>query len=209
MRRPGGKANGKSGFTLLELAIVLTIGGIIIAAIWLLLSDVNRNRQQGQMSRDVLQIIHDTKAVFSQQGTQIGDFTSNDAAAAGIFPANWVIRDGNDYIIRHPFSSNVEGSSVTMTDSDAGTGLNNFIALTVGIENSPDRGLPADACVRLVGQLATRGNYQNLGIRSINVSNGRARTSFPLTSLPLAVSRIAGSCATATSSAVEIIFDPA
>lgn len=148
------------GFTLIEIAIVLTIVGLVIGGIWLAASTVLNNNKKSEMARQVIQIVQNTKNLFANQtgANPATGFTQANARTAGIFPAGMVV--GN--FVRHPFATSTTADSVTVN----GTG-GNQITLIIGT-GAGAVALPQDACIELVTRVATQENFSRYGIASVN-----------------------------------------
>jgi len=59
------KANNHYGFTLIEIAIVLTIVGLLIGGIWLTAATVLENKKRSDFASGMLQALINTKALFA------------------------------------------------------------------------------------------------------------------------------------------------
>ena len=147
------------GFTLIEIAIVLTIVGLVIGGIWLAASTVLNNNKKSEAARQVIQIVQNTKNLFANQtGASPADgFNRATAVSAGVFPAGMVVGG----IVRHPFATS------TTTDSVNIAGATNTVTLTLGASGATTA-FPQDACIELVSRVATLENFQRYGITSIN-----------------------------------------
>ncbi|HRJ12442.1 MAG TPA: type II secretion system protein [Alphaproteobacteria bacterium] len=148
----------QKGFTLIEIAIVLTIVGLVIGGIWLAASTVLNNNKKSELSRQVVQIVQNTKNLFANQtgASPATGFTTDTARNAGVFPAGMVV--GN--FVRHPFATVLTANSVTL-NANAG----NQLTLLLGTAANP---LPRDACIELVTRVATQENFSRYGIFSVN-----------------------------------------
>jgi prepilin-type N-terminal cleavage/methylation domain-containing protein len=83
----------RRGFTLVELAIVLGITGIVLAAIWTAASAVSQRNHAQQASQEVLQILNGYKKIYGVRGEDTGagwvDVTCL-GAHSGAFPADMI-----------------------------------------------------------------------------------------------------------------------
>lgn len=178
----------QKGFTLIEIAIVLTIVGLVIGGIWLAASTVLNNNKKSAATSQIIQIVQNTKNLFANQtgSNPAQNFDEDVGREAGIFPAGMVVGTA----IRHPFSTGT-ANSVTMN------GATNRITLNYGLGAPPtDTALPRDACIEIATRVATTENFGRYGIVSVNGLTAATATN---------ATRIAGSC-TATNTDVNIIF---
>lgn len=155
----------QKGFTLIEIAIVLTIVGLVIGGIWLAASTVLNNNKKTETARQVVQIVQNVKNLFANQtgATPATGFTTPVAVQAGVFPPGMVSGTAAAPVIRHAFSTGTT-SNVTLAAAASG----NAVILTVGVAGD---GLPRDACVELLSRVVTNGNFGKYGITSVT-SNG-------------------------------------
>lgn len=164
------KKLNQRGFTLIEIAIVLTIVGLVIGGIWLAASTVLNNNRIAEASRQVLQIVQNTKNLFTTQtgNAPAAGFTHVAGIAAGVFPAGSVITQGAAQITKHPFSTgNV--NSITMA------GVGNQVTLNYGVGAPPAAtALSQDACIAIATTVATPANFQRYGIITVNGLNAAA-----------------------------------
>ncbi len=151
----------QKGFTLIEIAIVLTIVGLVIGGIWLAASTVLNNNKKTEATRQVIQIVQNTKNLFANQtgASPATGFTQAIAISSGIFPAGMVVGTN----VRHPFAT------VTTSDSVTLTGATNTVTLVLGAAGA---GLefPRDACIEVVSRVATLENFSRYGIASVNTT---------------------------------------
>lgn len=180
----------QKGFTLIEIAIVLTIVGLVIGGIWLAASTVLNNNRKSEATRQIIQIVQNVKNLFANQtGTNpAANFDQDVARDAGVFPAGMVV--GN--FVRQPFATNLGANSVTMTNNGA-----NQITLNYGVGAPPaNTSLPRDACIEIATRVATPENFGRYGIVSVNGLTAATATN---------AAAIAASC-TAADTDVNIIF---
>jgi prepilin-type N-terminal cleavage/methylation domain-containing protein len=82
----------KSGFTLTELAIVLSVIGLILGAIWAAAAEVYTNRRISKAAEEVLSVVNSVRATYGAKGAIGG--SSRDLTAAGInfgwFPVDMI-----------------------------------------------------------------------------------------------------------------------
>ncbi|HCM83391.1 MAG TPA: prepilin-type N-terminal cleavage/methylation domain-containing protein [Alphaproteobacteria bacterium] len=186
------------GFSLLEIAIVMTIAGLLIAGIWLVAVEAENSSRKSSLNRDVLQIIQNTGAVFANQAAAVGSFTSADAINAGIFPGNWVYGS----VLHHPFARDRSAAA-----SAAMVNQGNNILFSVG-NATINGGLPGDACTDLAVKLGTAANFQNLGFVQINVATPLGTRIFRRGDAPIRPTDAATICSPQGRNRVEVLFDP-
>lgn len=201
------------GFSLLEIAIVMSIAGLIVAGIWMAASEANHQSNKQALERGTIQIINNVEAYFSNQSANIGSFTRADALAADLFPASWVQGTGATAIIHHPFATDLSASTVNLYSST----IRNNITLALGnatanvITNSRTvarAGIPADACVDLVQKLGNPTVFSQLSLTGIVVTGKKGRGSkFTAESLPFDVNTITTACSEPDNNAISIVFD--
>ena len=156
------KLRNQKGFTLIEIAIVLTIVGLIIGGIWLAASTVFTNNKTQALSTDIIQVLQNTKTLFAGQGSSAtsAGFTEDAAKQAGIFPPDMI---SSSYtaaapIIVTPFSTDNSVNAFTVTPgATAGQ-------LIYKIGTATPNGLPSQACISLLTTLGSLNNMQKLGI---------------------------------------------
>ena len=131
------KLKNQRGFTLVEVAIVLTIVGLVIGGIWLAASTVSNNQKKTALATDVLQIAQNIRNLYGNQSVTTG-LDNAAAIAAGAIPANLVTGTGT---ARNVFNSTADSTTI------AAVGTTQFSIQMVGI--------PRDACIELLtGRLA-------------------------------------------------------
>jgi prepilin-type N-terminal cleavage/methylation domain-containing protein len=171
-----------TGFTLIEIAIVLGVFAVIMAGIWLVVSVVyenvrgyETNRQLQTIVQNVRQLSQRISGFSSAAGT---DVTAN-YDAQGAFPVemrlNQQVTNGN---LNHPWANT--GDAVHM-----------FVRgpTSFGIQITK---LPKKACISLVTKLSTG---ELAGLTAISVNGAADITSFPIALVDAAVA-----CTQATSS---------
>ncbi len=191
------------GFSLLEVAVVLTIAGLVIAGVWLAAAQTENNNRRARLNRDVLQIVHNLKGVFANQSGAMGVFRNDEAVASGIFPGGWVIRANNGSgLVRHPFATDVSTASVLVSETG------NNIALTLGSPTQQALALPSDACIELVRSLMLEQNFDDLGFVRVDVMSGSSTQNFARGDLPFQMARAANACQSPGTNQVRVTFDP-
>jgi len=166
----------QKGFTLIEIAIVLTIVGLVIGGIWLAAATVLNNNKTAELSRQVIQIVQNTKGLFTNQtgANPTGGFNQAAAISAGVFPGGMVINGTN---VRHPFATTLTTSSVTLERQGA-----NAIDLTVG-STTAGLGLPQSACIDLVSRIATAENFSRYGLTKVGNINANSAQTMTMTKI--------------------------
>ena len=179
----------QQGFTLIEIAIVLTIVGLVIGGIWLAASTVLNNNRKTEATRQVIQIVQNTKNLFANQtgANPANGFGQGQAIASGVFPAGMVINNAN---VRHPFATETGNNSVTIA------GAGNAVTLTFGAAAAGLQ-FPQDACVETVLRVGTTENFGRYGIQSVNGLGANATTA-----------QLTGTCVTPNgNNPVTIVFN--
>lgn len=196
------------GFSLLEIAIVMTIAGIIVAGIWMAATEANHQSHKQALERGTVQIISGIQSYFANQSADINGFTNQDAVAAGIFPTGWVQGTGAAAIIHHPFTDTFNNSTISIS-----TSASNNITLTIGTLNSVfvsrsfrNSGIPNDVCVALVQKLSNPVTFSQLSLVSIAASGGKGSGKFGANNLPLPISSITSACGDKQNNSVSVTF---
>ncbi len=156
------KLRQNKGFTLIEIAIVLTIVGLIIGGIWIAAATVFSNNKTQLLTKDVIQVIQNTKTLFAGQGANAvtDGLTITNLATAGVFPTDMITPTAG--VIITPFSTQTAASDVTITSAGntVGFAFNN---------------IPSGACTQLLLTLGSLNNIQKLGITGL-VGGNTAQT---------------------------------
>ena len=182
------KKHGVAGFTLTEVAIVLGILGIILAAVWLAANAVYSNQRLNKASTQILAIEGKLQTVFQNQNAFDTAATTASYITMGLFPA--------DMVQSATVVQNGWRGAVTIKPVTVGT------IAGAGVEITYD-GLPADECTQLILSLGGIGRQTNL----IGIKGGPAGSTYPetTTSFPVSAATAAGYCPT-TSNAVTFTF---
>lgn len=100
----------KSGFSLIEAAIVLAIIGFVIGGIWVAAAKVNEERLITKTISDIILIVKNVQALVSRSTADtIGDTSINTTIRnAGGFPADWIYGS----LIRDPFGGAINVRSI-------------------------------------------------------------------------------------------------
>jgi len=198
--------HSQQGFTLIEIAIVLTIVGLIIGGIWVAASTVFNNNKAQALAKDVIQAVQNTKTLFSSQGTSASTVgvTVTNLINAGVFPTDMVTPNAG--VLVTPFSTQSAVTDVTVSAAPGGT------ATSIGYAFN---NLPSSACTQLLITLGSLNNIQKLGITGLN---GGASPVAPaaggLIAAPVGVTTsvtataAAGACANAgNTNGVDVVFN--
>ena len=152
------------GFTLIEIAIVLTIVGLVIGGIWLAASTVYNNRKKTQLGQDAVQIVQNVRNLYAgQSASTANSITTAAAITAGAIPSNLIL--AGNATATTAFGG---GSLTTVTSPNA----NQFVITMSGI--------PQDACIEMLsGRLAqTAQGARRIGLVTVN---GVGQAAFPIT----------------------------
>lgn len=104
----------RTGFSLIEAAIVLGIAGLVIAGIWLAATSVSDNLKTSSLITGLMAITRNTQLTFSRNDAQsLGNNVDITSALinASAFPSDWV--SGNT--VKHPFAGGLNVSNWTST----------------------------------------------------------------------------------------------
>lgn len=192
------------GFTLIEIAIVLTIVGLIIGGIWVAASTVFTNNKNQALQKAMIQVMQNTKTLFANQGssaTATGT-TLNALVQAGIFPPDMISSASTaaNPVVVHPFSSNISTNAFTVTVPSSTT-------LTYRIGAASPNGLPPQACISLLTTLGSLDNMQKLGITSLGGTDAADLTTGGTVAVtPVAASAAAKCGATGNANTISVTF---
>lgn len=151
---------GNGGFTLLEMAIVLSVVGIIMGLLWISASIAIGHHHDVQLAKQTAQIIHNSKRVFGNTSAPpaLGNITTG-AITAGIFPSDMVV---NATTVMGPYSNPVNLSVTT-------AGAQTLLSLAIDLPAS----IPSSACASLLSELVSSASVrQQLGLVGYEVNGG-------------------------------------
>lgn len=157
------------GFTLVELAIVLTVVSLIIGGIWLGASTVMRNNKAQVFAKQVVQVLQNAKTAYAtQSGSGLAkgydDKTGNTIAMkAGWFPDDMI---SGGYLIT-PFVDGSTKAHRISVISAKDTNGNNDSALSFSFGTAAGD-MPTSACGQVASQLNSTTNLAALGVSAIN-----------------------------------------
>ncbi len=121
----------KSGFNLIEIAIVLAVIGLVIGGIYIAASAVNENFKQEKLQKQVLTIVNNVRTIYS-----------DNRASAITTPSYAQLQ------ILQIFPSDMPGDGVGFTNIYGGRTTLNFLG---GVNFYVVLGtIPAQACIRLL-----------------------------------------------------------
>jgi len=128
------------GFTLIEMAIVLTLVGLVVAGVWVYTAQVNYNSKKKRVLEQVVQIMNSSKKVFGNaDGGLTGNITSA-AITAGIFPGDMVANSAATT------ATHALGGAAVLSVGDGCTPpCNNGTYLRLSLD-----GLPPDICTAVL-----------------------------------------------------------
>lgn len=162
MTRRGGiiMAKKRNGFTLMEVALVLGITGLVVGGVWYAAAKVQRSAAINAAADQLYQIVENLRAVYNSRP---GIFTDNTAAPAcgvanfnsrlscqGVYPVD--ITGGAGNFAFHAWAQGVANGSVQIEPMD--NLLNNAAAAAPGASSFGVRyiNLPTDVCTVLAAQ---------------------------------------------------------
>ena len=150
------RLSSTKGFSLTELAVVLTLFGVIIGSVWMYSAQAYNRAHEKQTEQQITTILANIQRVFANTSSATGsaDVTAMGAnittggITAGIFPAEMI--DSTGTIVK-----NATGGSVTLGNTSCNSAACIFLSTQV----------PVDACAPLVIKfLANAGVRQKFGI---------------------------------------------
>lgn len=130
----------KSGFSLIEAAIVLAIIGLVIGGIWIAAAKVTEERLITKTIADIILTVKNVQGLMSRSTADaIGDtYIHPTIRNAGGFPADWI----NGSVIRDPF-----GGVVTLRSIPNGINTARFDFTITAV--------PPAACLRLLAAISS------------------------------------------------------
>ncbi len=170
--------NRKRGLTLMEVAMVLAIIGIVIAAALLYYNSANTARQTTAALGQLAQIQTSVRSLYSGQANYTGVNAANLASSQAL-PSSMI----SGTTIRHAFNGNV---TIAATNTPGGGTASGF---TVTFAN-----VPQDACKQMLTKDLGRGLY------SAGVGTPQTQPNLPLTLAQ------AGTACSATYNSVQWTF---
>lgn len=102
----------EQGFSLIELAIVLAIVGLLIAGIWLALSSTLKNNREKRTTQEIIQIVFNIRRLYENQTKTDGMDTTN-LITAGVFPPEMVT---NSTTVKNVWGGNVTAGYYSSSD---------------------------------------------------------------------------------------------
>ena len=201
----------RRGFSLTELAIVLSVIGALLGAIWVAAQGVSSNNRANQAAQDIIQIASNVRSTYMGANT-FTDSNTDEVAngkfiAANIIPADLVTGAAT---AKNSWLGNVAVIEGPTTNTPAGVAANRDFRISFC-------GTPADACMRIASQLANLGtNDQPIQFTTKGgaaCGKGGTAVAIPVTGLPMSAAApaasIAAACAlntTAANSSTEFDF---
>ena len=171
----------KSGFSLLEAAVVLAVVATVIAAVWLAAASAKRNRSFAATVSGIISIASAIKAdLYSQKITFSGQQIGTLAISMGIIPRDWVYGSA----MRPPMGG-------TMTVWGWGTGI---VTLQFG-------SLSKDACISFLMALSGRWDSAKTSVSAVWDNSLSSWVTFPI---PISNSY----CPTTSSNQLELHIAP-
>lgn len=199
----------QAGITLIELALVLGVAGILVGGIWVAASGAYEAHRVNQTVDQIRQLTENIRGRYNVAATiPQQDFTTftQTVAAADLFPAETRLNPGVDpatcsvgtpcYFV-HPWSSTGAGSTCGGGTYCVGS-VGNLLVTMQNNTNSAFvillRNLPQAACIKLASRFIDI--WDDIGITGIGFNNGDAATpGTPLPGAPPTVATITANCA--------------
>lgn len=197
----------RRGFSLLEMAIVLGIAGLIAGGIWVAASTAYFNYRVGKTMEQVQQIVDNIRDhysaasvlpsmnynVFTQNEARADVFPADTKTLPGVLPTTCQLGPDPCYFV-NPWSSNgtgaVCGGGTICVGSNNGSlfgpavlGYNFVVKL---------RNLPGAACVEVARKMA--GIWDEIGLTALGISTTNAVAAGTIFNVPPAVAAIIAAC---------------
>ncbi len=199
----------QSGITLIELALVLGVAGILIGGIWAAASGAYEVQRVNQTVDQIRQIAENIRGRYATASTiPQQDFTTftQTVAAADLFPAETKLNPGVDpatcsvgtpcYFV-HPWDSSGGGSTCGGGTYCVGSVANLLVAMQGNINSAFVillRNLPQGTCIKLASRFIDI--WDDIGISGIGFNNGDAAIpGTPLPGAPPTIAAINANCA--------------
>lgn len=163
------------GFSLVEVAIVLTIFGALIGGIAILIGTATNNQRMNRLSQQVMSILENTRNYASKvDKSNFYLVATADFSALGLLPADVSSNGGNfNHIMGQPL--------VLCAAANAKGGLACPDGVSIGLDN-----IDSSACINILSKIG--GNFENIGLVSYQVNSAAG---VPATAANLALTKIA------------------
>ncbi|MBI1273830.1 MAG: hypothetical protein GC131_07080 [Alphaproteobacteria bacterium] len=182
-RLSANRTAGRSGFNLIEAAIVLGIVGLIVGGIWVAASAVYENLRTGRASQELLQIAQAVRTLHGSQTTIASGNISAAMVAARAIPNDMILTAGGTQP-QNPWQGNVDIYGITSISASDGPGF--WVVFN---------GLPQNGCVDLA--IRNSGSARDIGMVRVSLSSSAQGSSLGGTSgvvPPVTVVQAASSC---------------
>ena len=207
------------GVTMIELAIVLGVAGILIGGIWVAASaayDAQRVNQTVDQVRQIVENVRGRYTTAAQIPQQSYTALTQTMASSDLFPAETWVAPGGDpancaaaapcYFI-HPWSSDGAGSVCGGGTYCVGS-IGNLLVVMQGNTNSAFvlllRKLPQAACIHIAAKLVAL--WDEIGISAIGFNNGDAVIPATPLQAPPALTTIEADCAAGNDNSLYVSF---
>lgn len=211
------RSRPQSGITLIELALVLGVAGILVGGIWVAASGAYEAHRVNQTVDQIRQIAENIRGRYATASTiprqDFAAFTQAQAAL-DLFPAETKLNPGVDpatcsvgtpCLFAHPWSSDTAGANCGGTYCVGS--IDNLLVVMQGNTNSAFvimlRELPQGACIKLASRFIDI--WDDVGITALGFNNGEAATpgGAPFRAPPT-VAAITANCAAGNTNALYI-----
>lgn len=152
------KNTPQRGFTLVELAIVLAIIGIVIAGIWAAAATVSRRNREAKATQYLLQIVQNVRSLYAKQQDNT-DLTIQNLITAGAIPSE---------MVTSPTTAVTPWDTAVTVDTASGPTVFTIVFARV----------PVASCIALLSKTATS-TYMDIGL--VEAGTGEGAIPFPPT----------------------------
>jgi len=178
LRRPN-----QRGFTLLEIAIVLSIVGIIIAGVWFYGAQTLYNSKVEKLQSQIVHIITRSHEVFANNYVPPFTVLTQGAITANIFPADTLASSTasgstSGYIALEPFA-NANGTQAPYSLSTSGVLLGSPL-FDLSIPS-----VPTDACIKILLYMGAKSTVKQLGLLDFGPASSPGAYGFGVNGLDL------------------------
>ncbi|HEU0117108.1 MAG TPA: type 4 pilus major pilin [Alphaproteobacteria bacterium] len=202
----------QSGFSLLEMAIVLTVIGVVLGGIWVLAVYAWERTRQERVAEEITSTVRNTRAYYAGQASVSGSFTTLAATlgAANVFPGDMLrinsCTNGSNLCYDHPWSGaagNVATGSFSVCPWSPGAGVFACSAGPTPYFAVELRSVPSASCMNLVAR--NSGSNAPSGLIDV-IINGTTSMAATGHAFPVRASDSSASCTAAAAVTVDFVY---